>query len=154
MQNRNHLSIFPLHLWQLNRNGINATSHPSKQTIFKFPWKPWTPVQRKVVKGENVLPVFYHFPFPFFDPHRSVLCIIHFLLSLISSFTLHAHPGLRKFPSYHLLLDIQMILKCNERNLNSFRCLVFIITIIGSYFKSGGHEKAQPEALSTQDGQL
>lgn len=151
MQNRNYMWIFPSHLWQLNRSGINTISHPSKQTIFKFPWKPWTPVQRKVVKGENVLPVFYHFPFSLFDPHRSVLCIIHFLLSLISSFTLHVHPGLGIFPSYDLLLAIQMILKCNEWNLNTFRCLVLIITIIGSYFKPGEHEKIQPETLSTQD---
>lgn len=65
MQNRNYMWIFPSHLWQLNRSGINTISHPSKQTIFKFPWKPWTPVQRKVVKGENVLPVFL--PFPLFS---------------------------------------------------------------------------------------
>lgn len=54
------------------------------QTMFKFLWKPWTPVFRKEEKGETVLPVFHHFPLSLFDSCRSVLCIIHFLLSLFT----------------------------------------------------------------------
>lgn len=87
-------------------------------------------------------------PFPLFSLWSTQK---RFMYNSFSSFTLHVHPGLGIFPSYDLLLAIQMILKCNEWNLNTFRCLVLIITIIGSYFKPEEHEKIQPETLSTQD---